>query len=138
MRQCLFYVLAEDGKTPIAEPDMQKYGEFFHDIGKRTVAKTTVGNCEVSTVFMCLDHNYTGSGDPVLWETLVFGGAMDGYQLRYQSYDEALSSHNHLCDYLQHLNESLPTAEVVKQVVVKPYKKLPRAIVIRGDRNGAA
>ncbi len=36
---------------------------------------------KVSTVFLGLDHNF-GDGPPILWETLVFGGPMNGQQTR--------------------------------------------------------
>ena len=46
----------------------------------------------VSTVFLCLDHSYDG-GEPVLWETMIFGGPHDGFQDRYTSYEAALEGH---------------------------------------------
>ena len=39
----------------------------------RFVDHTTVGESEVSTVFLGLDHQF-GKGPPILWETMVFGG----------------------------------------------------------------
>lgn len=38
---------------------------------QRVVARTRVGSCEVSTVFLLLDHSW-GDGPPVLWETMIF------------------------------------------------------------------
>ena len=46
----------------------------------------------VSTVFLCLDHSYDG-GEPVLWETMIFGGIHDQDQNRYTSYEAALEGH---------------------------------------------
>jgi hypothetical protein len=40
-----------------------------------------VGVSKVSTVFLCLDHQFAG-GPPILWETMVFGGALDQEQDR--------------------------------------------------------
>jgi hypothetical protein len=51
----------------------------------------------VSTVFLGLDHNYTLHGPPVLWETLVFGGPMDGEMDRYESREAALAGHQAMC-----------------------------------------
>lgn len=42
------------------------------------------GAVRVSTVFLGLDH-FGRVGEPVLWETMIFGGAHDGYQARYTS-----------------------------------------------------
>lgn len=59
---------------------------------RRSIAVDAIGKSEVSTVFMGLDHSWDG-GPPVLWETMVFGGALDGEQERYCSEDEALAGH---------------------------------------------
>lgn len=47
----------------------------------RRVDRTTIGEVFVSTVFLGVDHSH-GSGPPVLWETMVFGGPMDQEQDR--------------------------------------------------------
>ncbi len=46
----------------------------------------------VSTVFLGIDHNHFGS-KPILWETMIFGGRLDGYQERYETFDDALFGH---------------------------------------------
>jgi hypothetical protein len=51
----------------------------------------------VSTVFLGLDHDWLGTGPPVLWETLVFGGVLDGEMRRYTSRAEALRGHQAMC-----------------------------------------
>lgn len=50
----------------------------------------------ISTVFLGLDHQY-GSGPPILWETMVFGGVLDGFQERYATKAEALAGHQEVC-----------------------------------------
>lgn len=50
----------------------------------------------VSTVFLGLDHNHFGAGPPILWESMVFGTALDGEQQRYASREEALQGHAEL------------------------------------------
>ena len=47
----------------------------------------------ISTVFLGLDHNPTGRGQPVLFETMIFGGWHDEFQVRYRTYDEAEAGH---------------------------------------------
>ncbi len=46
----------------------------------------------VSTVFLGLDHNFMG-GEPVLYETLIFDGALDMEQRRYHTHAEAEAGH---------------------------------------------
>lgn len=61
-------------------------------LADRIVRKTRVGEAEVSTVFMGLDHR-VGEGTPLVFETLVFGGEMDGEMDRYSTWDEAERGH---------------------------------------------
>ena len=56
------------------------------------VAKTDVGDVSVSTVWLGLDHGH-GGGPPVIFETMVFGGPLDGEQERYSTEAEALAGH---------------------------------------------
>lgn len=77
------YILNQLGE-PVPEPDLSKWGKWmgqnFED-SLRRVKRETIGDCDVSTVFLGLDHNY-GVGPPILWETMVFGGKMDQEQAR--------------------------------------------------------
>ena len=62
---------------PIPEPDLRKWAEWCETADRR-VAKDYIGSAEVSTVFLGLDHNFSDRGNPILWETMVFGGPMNG------------------------------------------------------------
>jgi len=46
----------------------------------------------VSTKFLGMDHCYN-DGPPVLFETMIFGGAHDQYQERYTSWKKAKEGH---------------------------------------------
>lgn len=48
-----------------------------------------------STTFLALDHSL-GDGEPVLFETMVFGGVNNGYQERYTSYELAMAGHRRI------------------------------------------
>ena len=65
----LHYVLI--GQTPVVEPDLLTWARWF-ETAERTVARTDVRGGVVSTVFLGLDHNYSGNGSPVLFETMSF------------------------------------------------------------------
>jgi hypothetical protein len=69
------YILDEND-NPIPEPDLMKWAKSFQK-GSRLVAKDEIGDVLISTVFLGLDHNFGQSGPPILWETIVFGGAHD-------------------------------------------------------------
>ena len=94
-----YYVLV--GRTPIAV-DMLSWAESFEKRlrdGRTTgtdpwrVARDELDGCGVSTVFLGLDHRFGGSGDPILFETMIFGGPLDGEQWRAATYDEAERCH---------------------------------------------
>jgi hypothetical protein len=61
-------------------------------------------------VFLSLDHNWSRSGLPVLWETMVFeiqdGGArtaLEDYTRRYTSKLDALEGHREVCIQIEAL-----------------------------------
>jgi hypothetical protein len=85
-----YYILV--GRTPIAV-DSLTWGKNF-SIKKRRVAYDDItDDCNVSTVFLGLDHNFWGEGDPILFETMIFGGPLNDYQRRYCTYAEAERGH---------------------------------------------
>lgn len=89
------YRLDERG-TPVA-CSVETWGKWFERCNKdRQVADTTVGRSFVSTVFLAIDHNHSGDGPPILWETMVFGGELDGSSWRYSSEEEAKKNHDRI------------------------------------------
>ena len=84
------YILV-DG-NPVAEPDLITWGKWMQT-GDRIVKKDKVGEARVSTVFLGLDHRF-GKGPPLLYETMIFGGPMDGYQEQYATVEEAREGHD--------------------------------------------
>ena len=71
--------------------DVAEWGRWF-ETGDRKVACDLFGEVTVSTVFLGVDHSVTGR-PPQLFETLVFGGSLDGEQERYSTRAEALAGH---------------------------------------------
>ena len=61
--------------------------------------KSKFGEVEVSTIFMAMDHNFdVNSDEPILFETMVFGGEHNDYQERYHTYDRAEEGHKRICE----------------------------------------
>jgi hypothetical protein len=59
----------------------------------RHVDRTDLGKLgDVSTVWLGLDHRF-GSGPPLIFETMVFGGPEDQYQERYSTAEQARQGH---------------------------------------------
>lgn len=86
------YVLVGDEIRPAS---LLEWARFF-EAGNRAIGKDYLGpNREVfvSTVFLGLDHNFFGSGPPVLFETMIFGGPHDEFCDRYRTVAEAREGH---------------------------------------------
>lgn len=66
----------------------------FTDTEARRVARDLIGDAEVSTVWLGLDHGF--GTEPLIFETMIFGGDKDGTQIRYSTKDEALERHKEL------------------------------------------
>jgi hypothetical protein len=86
----LFY--ARDGQPMTQAEWMEK----FEDMTYRHVAVTAIGeDVEVSTVWIGLDYNFWG-GPPLVLETVVFGGDLDGEMRRYPNENAALAGHDQM------------------------------------------
>lgn len=115
-----WYILDENHE-PVPEPDVLKAAVFFEDFSKRVVAQHQLGESHVSTVFLGLDHNFKIGGPPLLFETLIQGGPLDGEQDRYATWSEAVAGHT---SYLRVLSE--PTGKPFTEVVTwapKPHRE---------------
>ena len=94
------YVLV--GHTPIRCDDILAWACFFSNDDSRRVEFTQInGDIGVSTVFLGLDHQW-GNGPPLLFETMVFGGELDGEQERYSTWEEAIEGHENMCILVQY------------------------------------
>lgn len=61
---------------------------------ERKVGQVYVGETMISTMFLSLDHRYDKSqGEPLVFETMVFGGPLDTEMRRYCTWDEAVAGH---------------------------------------------
>lgn len=84
------YILVN--KEPVRIRDIIEWAKGFEDQDRR-VARDTVGDAEVSTVFLGIDHSFGDSEKPVLFETMIFGGPLDQEMWRYCTWDEAVEGH---------------------------------------------
>lgn len=73
----------------------EEYSELLAAIGwdYKRVAKTEIGDIQISTVWLGLDHQY-GDGPPLIFETMQFGGNDDQECERYSTIEEAKAGHD--------------------------------------------
>ncbi len=70
------YVLDDNGE-PTPCYDIIEWGTFLTDNKNKIVNQTEVGIYWISTVFLGIDHNFSGNGPPILWETMVFNRSIE-------------------------------------------------------------
>ena len=87
------YILNAAGE-PVPCADVLEWARWY-ETADRKVARTDAGDgIKVSTVFLGLDHNFGFHGPPILWETMVFGGAHNEHMRRYATRGQAVDGHN--------------------------------------------
>jgi hypothetical protein len=83
-----------DGSGPLA------WEQFFEERiewgADAPVTQTYVGEVWVSTVFLALNHNFHGDGPPLIFETMVFGGELDGECRRWATEEQAIAGHREM------------------------------------------
>ena len=77
-----------------------EFAEVMKDEANRIVAQNMVGELQISTIFTGIDSNY-GEGDPILFETVVFGLPGDlRPQWSLSNWEEAMAVHTELVNLL--------------------------------------
>src|SRR5712671_1952524 len=90
------YIL--DGHTPVA-CDLLTWASKFES-ENRHVGITVKDGVKVSTVFLGLNHQYDPDGPPLLFETMIFGGAHDEYCERCSTWEQAEKMHADACRFV--------------------------------------
>jgi hypothetical protein len=92
----MWYILDEND-NPI-KVGIRERSEFFESNRDKIVVSCTKfdDDIKLSTVFLGLDHNFSGEGGPVLYESLWFGGVHANEMRRYRTKQEALSGHEEM------------------------------------------
>lgn len=96
-----------DGHTPVPVENILEWSQWF-ETADRHVAEDEIGNARVSTVFLGLDHQW-GGGPPLLFETMVFDGPLDGEQVRYGTWEQAEAGHRKMVNRVREAANDIPT-----------------------------
>ena len=86
------YILDKHNKPKLCE-DTLKWAAWFETHDRTVLVDDITSKIYVSTVFLGIDHNFSGDGPPILWESMIFNGARNGYSERYSSKKAALVGH---------------------------------------------
>jgi hypothetical protein len=71
----MWYIL--EGRKP-KKVGLNDWAKFIEKFSNKIVKQERKYGVRVSTVFLGLDHSWN-VGPPVLFETMIFGGELDGY-----------------------------------------------------------
>lgn len=95
------------GTTPIPLVDPIEWAQWF-EMSDRIVENTEIEGYRISTIFLGLNHNFSGKGPPLLFETMIFpsDSFRDLYCARYTTWDEAQLGHRYAVEHYQELLES--------------------------------
>ena len=85
-----------------------EWSRLMMDHEYKRVALDKVGDADVSTVWLGLDHNFSGTGPPLIFETMIFGGPHHDEQWRWSTLDEAIAGHASVVAALTFVDVSLP------------------------------
>jgi hypothetical protein len=88
-----FYILLG---TKVKIVDQKAWGDWWASADRR-VERGFIGESEVSTVFLGVVHGHDSDGQPLLFETLVFGGPLADEMTRCATYEEAVVMHKEMC-----------------------------------------
>lgn len=98
MRQHKFILNAEGEPEPCS--DVVRWAEWFERDERRMVRKQAWQNqhgqeVTVSTVFLGINHNVTGRGTPILWETMAWVDGEQMTRMRAHRRGNAIRAHNY-------------------------------------------
>lgn len=87
-----------EGHKVVEAESFSEWAKSF-DFKKRVVAKTKLKGAVISTVFFGIDGNI--AGPPLVFETMIFGGNLHGYQKKYSTWKEAVKGHKEIIKLLK-------------------------------------
>ena len=88
-----------EGKTP-KPAGLTEWAQWF-GTADRHVGNDKIGEVQVSTVFLSINHDFAEQGEPILFETMVFGGEHDEFQSRCCTWDQAEEMHKRACEMVR-------------------------------------
>jgi len=89
------YATLDENHNLVFADDCLVWARYFEE-NNRTVKQTELpGDVLVSTVFLGLNHSF-GVGKDLWFETMVFGGQLDGEQERCETWGEAEAQHDEI------------------------------------------
>ena len=105
-----YYILIEN--IPVVCENMMEWAKW-NATHKFHVKDVLINDVRISTVFLGINHQY-GDGLPLLFETMVFGGKLDGEMDRYSTWKEAETGHDRI---VQIVKNSIQAGQIIERAI---------------------
>jgi hypothetical protein len=111
------------GKMAVQCDTLLEWAEWM-EVNSRRVANDEIEGIRVSTVFLGLNHDFSGKGDPLLFETMVFlPDGSTGTMWRYFTWAEAEAGHKEILDSVK---QQLANANTVTLETIRKFAKMEK------------
>jgi hypothetical protein len=74
----------------------EEVNRLLGDYDYKVLAKTTIGEADVSTVWLGINYQWMPDRPPLIFETMIFGGPLDQECWRYSTEEQALAGHEEI------------------------------------------
>jgi hypothetical protein len=88
----MLYITVGDDHV-VVRADLFTWARWHEDVEGRRVGRDCIGDVRISTVCLGVDHRCCGGGPPLIFETLISGGELDGEMWRCSTWDDAEIGH---------------------------------------------
>ena len=92
------YIL--DKEKNIIPADLMEWATFF-ETNDRIVKQEEIDGKFISTVFLGLNHDFSGRGKPLIFETMIFKDGKEVYLNRYSTWKEAEEGHAEAVEWVK-------------------------------------
>lgn len=87
------YTYILKGKTPVPSKGILYWCKWMASADRYVNRTNMAPHIEVSTVFVGIDSSFGERKPPLLFETMIFGGAHDGFKKTYATWKQAEVGH---------------------------------------------
>lgn len=84
--------ILDDDNNIVKPKSIDEWLDFFKS-DRRVLRRDNIEKYLISSVFLTIDHNYSDSDDPILFETMIFKGYECFYCIRAKTFSECLKNH---------------------------------------------
>jgi hypothetical protein len=105
----IYYILSNTGQV-IKCKKFSAWPNFMSSIDGRIIAEDNIGNVTISTVFLGINNSCDESEQPKIFETMVFGGLLNGTESHCATLKQAKAMHKKMVQRVkQSINMDITT-----------------------------